>query len=125
MLDDCNVMLVEDEALLALDLSLTLEDEGATVIGPFATVDSALSACDAVDLAVLDVDLCGAKVFPVADRLQAVGKPFLFHTGRADLRSLVDRYGSDALVLVKPARGSEIIRILTSLRDAARFDFAI
>lgn len=125
MLDDCNVMLVEDEALLALDLSLTLEDEGANVVGPFATVDSAMSACDSVDLAVLDVDLCGSKVFPVADRLQAVGKPFLFHTGRADLRVLVDRYGADALVLVKPARGSEIVRILTSLREASQLQLTM
>ena len=108
MLDDVNVMVVEDEALIALDLSMTLEDMGARITGPFATIESALPACDGVDCAVLDVDLCGREVFPIADRLRATGKPFMFHTGRADHATLSDRYGADVLVVVKPSKGEDI-----------------
>ena len=116
MLDEHNIMLVEDEALLALDLSLTLEEEGAQVTGPFATVQTALEGCGRrLDAAVLDVDLCGSNVFPVADRLFADGVPFVFHTGRSDLACLTSRYGRDVPILVKPARGEEIVKILRSL----------
>ncbi|MCK0167567.1 response regulator [Jannaschia sp. S6380] len=115
MLDDCNVMLVEDEALLALDLSLTLEDAGARVAGPFATVESALSACEDVDCAVLDVDLWDQKVYPVADRLMASRKPFLFHTGSGDRETLMRRYGRDIRMVEKPARRAEIVAEVASL----------
>lgn len=112
MLDDVRIMLVEDEALLALDLSTTLEDQGAVVTGPFASVRTALPCCDGVDAAVLDVDLRGSKVFPVADLLRAHGVPFVFHTGRSDLSILQSRYGEEVPILVKPARGEEIVDAL-------------
>lgn len=117
MLNDCNVMLVEDEALLALDLSLTLEDLGARVSGPFATAESALPACGDVDFAILDVDLWGGKVYPVADRLRAANTPFVFHTGRADCALLRRRYGDDVRVIEKPARRAEILRELSAIRE--------
>ena len=116
MLDDCNILLVEDETLIALDISMTLEDEGAAVTGPFATVATALPACDRpLDAAVLDVDLCGAKSFPIADRLAARGIPFVFYTGRADVAALKDRYGADITVICKPARADHLVRTLETL----------
>ena len=57
---------------------------GASVIGPAATVDDALrlvAATDRLDAAVLDVNLRGAMVYPVADALTARGVPFVFATG--------------------------------------------
>ncbi len=116
MLDDCKILLVEDEALVALDISLTLEDEGAAVTGPFATVETALPACGtALDAAVLDVDLCGSKSFPIADRLVAAGVPFMFHTGRADISALQERYGPSVPILVKPSRVDDIALTLRHL----------
>jgi len=94
------VLIVEDELLLAMCLQDSLEAEGATVIGPFETVADALRAIDtntidsrAIDIAVLDVNLHGIKVFPVADALQAQGVPFLLTTsdGRGQLP---ERFGS-------------------------------
>ena len=116
MLDDRKILVVEDEALLALDLSMTLEGEGAWVAGPFATVDTALPACAArIDAAILDVDLCGSTSFPVADALCSAGVPFVFHTGRSDLAALRARYGEDVPIIVKPARASEVLNVLESL----------
>lgn len=113
MLDDLHILIVEDEALLAVDLSLTLEDEGATVAGPCLTLDAAMRADGRIDAAVLDVDLRGERVFPVADRLRSEGKPFIFHTGRADLAELRGRYGIDVPIVVKPSCPADLVRELS------------
>lgn len=77
------VLLVEDEAMVALLIQDVLEELGCITVGPAARVSAALALMDtrAVDLAVLDVNLGGEKVFPVADRLAERGVPFLFSTG--------------------------------------------
>ena len=113
MLDDLNILVVEDEALLAVDLSLTLEDEGARVAGPCMTVKDAMRFDGPIDAAVLDVDLRGEAVFPVADRLHADGTPFVFHTGRADLDELRTRYGGEVPILAKPSTPEALISGLT------------
>ena len=116
MLNGVNILVVEDEALIALDLSLALEDEGAVVAGPFATVDTALPCCDrSVDAAVLDVDLCGIQSFPIADRLRQAGIPFVFHTGRADLGVLRQRYGDAVPIIEKPSMGADIIAAIAKV----------
>ncbi|WP_236552439.1 response regulator [Belnapia sp. F-4-1] len=64
-----------------------LLDAGASVVGPVGSVDDALAlveraACDGgLSAAVLDINLGGAMVSPVADRLAALNVPFLFATG--------------------------------------------
>ena len=112
MLDDLNIMVVEDEALLAVDLSMTLEDEGAHVAGPCYSVSAAMADRSDIDAAILDVDVRGTSVFPYADRLQAEGTPFVFHTGRADLEELRMRYGAEVPILTKPSRPEDVVRRL-------------
>ena len=78
------VLLVEDHFFVVEDMRLEFEAIGASVIGPAATVDDALrlvAATDQLDAAVLDVNLRGAMVYPVADALTARGVPFVFATG--------------------------------------------
>ena len=99
------VLVVEDESMLAMDLGFALEDEGAEVAGPSGTVSEALTLLDAeladIDAAILDVDLHGLDVFPVARRLQEAGVPFLFHTGHATSAELGAVF-PDAPVCTKP-----------------------
>ncbi len=109
MLDDCNILVVEDEILIALDISCALEDDGAAILGPCGTIEAALAICERADVAVLDVDICGKAVFPVADRMRAIGKPFIFHTARVDHSDLVARYGPDVEIITKPARIGAVI----------------
>lgn len=81
---DKRVLVAEDEYLLAVDLVQMLTRRGAHVLGPFPTVAAASACLDRAtlpDLAVLDVNLRGEMVFPVADRLIARGVPVLFVTG--------------------------------------------
>ena len=79
------LLVVEDEYLLAADLTASLESLGAEVIGPAASVEEALSLLDnndgPLDGAVLDINLQNERVYPVADVLAARGIPFVFTTG--------------------------------------------
>ena len=77
------VLVVEDEALVAMLLETILEDMGCVAVGPAATVDEGLrmAADEAVDAALLDVNVAGRQVFPVAHALKDRGVPFVFSTG--------------------------------------------
>jgi DNA-binding response OmpR family regulator len=77
------ILLVEDEALIALYTEETLTDAGYEVVGPADRLETALklAADEALDAAVLDVNLDGVAVWPVATLLQERGIPFLFLSG--------------------------------------------
>lgn len=78
------VLIVEDESLVAMLLETILEDMGCTPVGPASTVAEGLSmvAADApLDAALLDVNVAGSQVFPVAQALKDRGVPFVFSTG--------------------------------------------
>ena len=72
------VLIVEDEVLIAMDLQFLLEQHGWRVIGPVATVQSALSLIEyeLPTIALLDVNLGNELVTPVAEVLKARGVPF-------------------------------------------------
>ena len=77
------VLVVEDESLVALDIENMLEEMGCKVV---ASVPRLLGALDLAsrldfDLAVLDINLAGEVVYPLAFRLAARGIPFVFSTG--------------------------------------------
>lgn len=93
--DRRRILVVEDEYLLADELTIELTDRGATVLGPASNVRDALfliEAEDAVDGAILDVNLSGEPVYAVADSLMHRGIPILFTTGY-DAAALPDRFG--------------------------------
>src|ERR1700761_3697906 len=91
ILDGRRIMVVEDDYLVALALSAVLEEAGAHVVGPVASAQEAVALLEegreAVDAAVLDVDLNGEKSYPVADALALRDIRFIFATG----------YGLDAV----------------------------
>lgn len=78
------VLVVEDESLVAMLLETILEDMGCVPVGPASTVDEGLQmATDGahIDAALLDVNVAGRQVFPIAEALKARGVPFIFSTG--------------------------------------------
>jgi PAS domain S-box-containing protein len=89
MLAGNRLLLVEDEALVAIDIKYMLVDFGFEVIGPCNKITDALAvvANDDVDAAILDVNVGGELIYPVAHCLMAKGVPFIFMTG----------YGAEAL----------------------------
>src|SRR3569833_4218210 len=98
------VLVVEDEMMVSMLIEDMLGDLGCTVSGPASRLDEAmeLAAAGEIDCAVLDVNLGGQPIFPLADLLRERGQPFAFATGYGDagLRD-VDK-GSP--VLQKPFR---------------------
>ena len=116
MLEGRRILVVEDQALIALDLQTTLEDRGATVLGPFARLGAALRAASdrsVIDAAILDVELGVEDTLPLADRLAERGVPFVFHTGHAGTDRLRMRYEGVPIIL-KPALPGEVVRRLAS-----------
>lgn len=81
-----HVLVMEDEYFIADDIARTLTEAGAIVVGPFAHVERGLTRLGrepAIDVAVLDINLNGTKVFELAGALQDAGIPFVFATGYA------------------------------------------
>jgi DNA-binding response OmpR family regulator len=77
------ILLVEDEAIIALMVEDLLRDLGCARVWHASRIDAALKLIEErrPGAAVLDVNLGGNVVFPVAERLEAAGTPFVFTTG--------------------------------------------
>jgi CheY-like chemotaxis protein len=110
------VLVVEDEYLIADDLRKALTDAGAEIIGPVPAVGDAIEAlrkAERIDAAVLDINLRGEMIFPVADALLERGIPFVFATGY-DRSSLPERF-ADFPRIEKPLHAEKLILILRGL----------
>ncbi len=113
------VLIVEDEALIAMLFEDILEDFECQVVGPAMNVRQALELAQSadIDIAVLDVNLGGEPSFPVATFLQSRGVPLLFSSG----------YGSQGLppewqgtpTLPKPFTSDEVADALSRLAGMA------
>ena len=109
------VLVVEDELLVAMLIEETLTDHGCLVIGPFTTLSTALVAAGEAqaDVALLDVNLRGERVYPVAELLEVRRIPFLLLSG----------YGHEAVpaehplwvACSKPFLPTELLRALSAL----------
>ena len=114
-LADLRVLVVEDEMMVSMLIEDMLTDLGCQVVGPASRLDEAmeLAASSELDCAVLDVNLGGQPIFPLADVLRERGRPFAFATGYGDagLRE-VDR---GTPVLQKPFREGDLARVLGEL----------
>lgn len=111
------VLVVENEALVAMAMEDALMDAGAEVVGPAYSVDAAMELIEVrlldggLNAAVLDINLDGEVVGPIADRLAALGIPFVFATGYADTHGV----GYDAPLLQKPFEPGALVRAVEAL----------
>ena len=80
------ILVVEDDFVIARLVADMLGDHGASVVGPVGRLPRALALIDQepIDAAVLDINLAGTMVFPLASELNRRNVPFLFATGYAD-----------------------------------------
>ena len=83
MTEPRRILIVEDESLVAMLLETILEDMGCTPVGPASSIDEGLrlAASEQLDGALLDVNVAGRQIFPVAEALRERGVPFVFSTG--------------------------------------------
>ena len=112
------VLIVEDALLLALELEAGLSEAGATVVGSAADVEEGLRMADQpLDAAVLDANLNGESVLPVAEALAARGVPFIFATGYGD--SKFAPQGFDAPLIKKPYDVTQVAAALAEITGRA------
>lgn len=116
-LEGLRVLVVEDEMLLALDLEEGLNDAGCVVVGPAGSLRSALrlSESEEIDAAILDVNLAGERVFPVARLLASRDIPYIFATAYAGTEELYSSELKDAPRLAKPYTVSQAISTLATV----------
>ncbi|ODT57686.1 MAG: response regulator [Phenylobacterium sp. SCN 69-14] len=110
------VLVVEDEMMVSMLIEDMLEDLGCQVVGPASRLEEAIELVNSVELdcAVLDVNLGGQPISPLADLLREKSAPFAFATGYGDAGLRDADKGSP--VLQKPFREGDLARILGELR---------
>lgn len=116
------VLVVEDEFIIALDLSETVRDLGFRVEGPFADKENAFIAIDQhmPDCAILDVKTADGEVYPLADALSDAGVPIIFHSGHIASSDICERY-PDAQACSKPCPPDRLIMMIGfALEDAPK-----
>ncbi|MDR7124529.1 hypothetical protein [Pseudotabrizicola sp. 4114] len=106
------VMIVEDDFLIAIDLADHFRTARAHVLGPFSTVAAARSHTGKAEMAVLDLNLRGHKVYPLADELMDAAVPFVFYSAQ-DLAAIPRRFAHIAR-LPKPLAAHEAAALLNS-----------
>jgi len=109
------ILIVEDEAIVGLDLAMQLEDEGYECLGPVGTVEEALALLEEQppDLAVLDANLDGATSAPVAERLQAMQRPFVYVSGYGERGALEQL--PEAPLISKPLKFDRLATLIREL----------
>ncbi len=102
------LLLVEDEALIALMLEDMVEGLGCavTAVAPRVALGVSLAEAGDFDLAILDVNVGGENVEPVAERLASKGVPFVFATGYGEAG--VPLRFRDRPVVPKPFRSDQL-----------------
>jgi CheY-like chemotaxis protein len=112
-LHDLKVLVVEDEFLIAVVIEEMLVSAGCIVAGPVSRLTEAIDIayntdCDA---ALLDINLAGERVYPIAEVLSQRGVPFVFLTGYA--REVLPALYADRPCLCKPFNSVQLLNALT------------
>ncbi len=114
-LADLHILVLEDEAMISMLIEDMLVGLGCPSIKMATRQEEALNLIqnEAIDVAILDINLNGHDSYPVADALEARKIPFLFSTGY-ERESLRERY-CDRPVLQKPFSGRDLAKVLKTL----------
>lgn len=114
------ILVVEDEAAISMLLEDMLMDFGCEVVGPAARLTAALemAAGGTFDMAILDVNLAGDAIYPVAEALARREVPFIFSTGYGG-GGIKDPY-RDRAVVQKPFSQQDLKRTLLKGLESAK-----
>ncbi|GBU16033.1 MULTISPECIES: response regulator [Methylobacterium] len=120
LLQGTKVFVVEDEAAISMLLEDMLLDFGCEVVGPAARLTTALEMAEneSFDVAILDVNVAGEPIYPVAEAIAKRGLPLVFSTGYggAGIREPF----RDRPVVQKPFSQADLKRTLTGAVAAAK-----
>ena len=115
------VLVVEDEFIIALDVSETVRDLGYALEGPFPDKEKAFLAIEdeLPDCAILDVFTGDGEVYPLADVLTEAGVQIIFHSGHISPSEVRQRY-PQAWACAKPCSPDKLIDVLQEAVERAR-----
>lgn len=115
ILNGCSILLVEDDAIQAVDLFDSLTDAGARAVVSVAQLDHAMKIVKKheFDGAVIDYRLGESRATPLADYLDSAGTPFVIHTGYA--HDQFPRRWRGCRLVSKPAAPEKLILTLAAL----------
>jgi CheY-like chemotaxis protein len=118
-LSGMRILVVEDEPLLAMASADLLADSGCTVAGPASSVKQGMRLLEqeAIDGAILDINLRGEMVFPLADALAERSIPFVYVTGYGKLLRACN-HGRP--ILQKPYSNQQLLKIIGGWRPRLR-----
>jgi CheY-like chemotaxis protein len=120
VLNGVRVLVVEDEAAISMLLEDMLLDFGCAVVGPAARLSSALEMAsqESFEVAILDVNVAGEPIYPVAEAIAKRDLPLVFSTGYggAGIREPF----RDRPVVQKPFSQADLKRTLIGAIRAAR-----
>ena len=119
------VLVVEDEFIIALDVSETVKDLGYALEGPYPDKARAFRAIEdeLPDCAILDVFTGDGEVYPLADALTEAGVPIIFHSGHVSPSEVRQRYPG-AWACAKPCSPDKLIDVLQEAVEQARANSA-
>lgn len=108
------ILIVEDESLVAMELQECLDELGLEVVSSISTLAGAKVAAEKkeFDVAILDINIAGESVYPVAEILRNRRKPFIFVTGYR--KEAIDPRFSEVLVLQKPVDRAVLAQVFAS-----------
>jgi DNA-binding response OmpR family regulator len=114
-MNGARVLVVEDEFLIALEITSRVEEAGYVVVGPAGTLEQALALAEGCDLdaALLDINLLGHSSAPVASVLKRRGIPFAFVSGYD--RGFLPSEFQDAPFVAKPYLRRALFPVLDRL----------
>lgn len=106
------VLVVEDEMLISMLVEELLIEQSCEVVGPFSRIDDAMQAAEtrAFDIALLDVNVDGAKIYPVAEAISRRGIPFLLLSGYGE--AAIPQAHPEWRACAKPFKADELIAML-------------
>ena len=114
------VLIVEDNPIIAYDISGLVEDTGAEPVGPALDLEAGirLVAENHLDAALLDIDLGGDYVWPIAEALDRNQVPYAFVSAQCSDQLMPESFRSRPCIY-KPARPDEIVRALLGFAGKA------
>ena len=113
------ILIVEDEMMVSMLLEELLGAQGCEVVGPAARLGKAidLASTEEIDIALLDFNIDGNQVYPVAEILADRGVPFAFVSGYGG--DYLDGLYRDRPILQKPFHVDDLEKIVTRLLSSA------
>lgn len=114
LLSDLQVLLLEDEYLIAMDVELLCRDHGAADVIIRHSLDGLDGDPPDFDVAILDLLLAGDPTLPFAERLASLGRPFVFASGYGENEEVRRRF-PDVPIVAKPYAGADLINAVAAV----------